>query len=176
MIRTLVILPVCMMLVACNSTSEVRMPAEPKMTPAAAAQFAAEAKFIVNDATGAMPEGKGHPGDQYLSVITTIVKSGLRANGRLAEQAEGALTMDIKVTEWRMRGGATREIFGVLAGKDGITSDVTVRDSSGASLGTLSVVTYNITSFGGEAVVKMHGEEIVKQVMEKLQAVEAAGS
>jgi hypothetical protein len=68
------------------------------------------------------------------------------------------------------------KIFGVLAGKDGITSDVTIRDSSGANLGTLEVATYNITSFGGEAVVKMHGEEIVNQVMERLLAVEAAGS
>ena len=176
MIRTISLLLLGLSLNACTSNSQITMPDEPRMTPAASAQFAAEAKFVVNDATGAMPMSKGHPGDQYLSVITSIVKSGLRANGRLAEQAEGALTMDITVTEWRMRAGATREIFGVLAGKDGITSDVTVRDSSGASLGTLSVVTYNITSFGGEAVVKMHGEEIVKQVMEKLQAVEAAGS
>ena len=176
MIRTISLLLLGLSLNACTSNSQITMPDEPMMTPAAAAQFAAEAKFVVNDATGAMPTGKGHPGDQYLSVITSIVKSGLRANGRLAEQAEGALTMDITVTEWRMRGGATREIFGVLAGKDGITSDVTVRDSSGASLGTLAVVTYNITSYGGEAVVQMHGEEIVKQVIEKLQAVEAAGS
>ena len=175
MIRTISLLLLGLSLNACTSNSQITMPDEPMMTPAAAAQFAAEAKFVVNDATGAMPKGKG-PGDQYLSVITSIVESGLRANGRLAEQAEGALTMDITVTEWRMRGGATREIFGVLAGKDGITSDVTVRDSSGASLGTLAVVTYNITSYGGEAVVQMHGEEIVKQVIEKLQAVEAAGS
>ena len=175
MIRTVTLLILSLSIIACTSNSQVTMPDQPKMTPAAAAQFAAEAKFIVNDASAAMPKGKNHPGDQYLDVITTIVKSGLRENGRLAEQSEDALTMDIRVTDWRMRGGATREIFGVLAGKDGITSDVTVRDASGESLGTLSVVTYNITSFGGEVVVKMHGEEIVKQVMEKLLAVEAAG-
>ena len=175
MIRSIVILSLSALIVACASNSEVRMPDQPLMTPAAAAQFAAEAKFIVNDAVGAMPKGKDHPPDQYLSVITAIVKSGLQENGRLADQPEAALTMDIKVTEWRMRGGATREIFGVLAGKDGITSDVTVTDASGENLGTLSVVTYNITSFGGEAVVKMHGEEIVKKVLAKLQEVEAAG-
>lgn len=43
-------------------------------------------------------------------------------------------------------------------------------------MGTLSVETYNISSWGRDVVIRMHGEEIANQLVEKLEALEAAGS
>lgn len=175
MIRLFALLSVATFMVACTSNSEVRMASEPIMTPESAARMAAEAKFVVNTPVNAVTKGDG-PEKKYLWAIETFLKSKLEENQRLADDSNGTMILDIKITDWRLRGGATREIFGVLAGKDGIVSEVSVHDTSGQNLGMLSVVTYNITAFGGETVVQMHGEEIATQLLEKLQALEAAGS
>ena len=63
-----------------------------------------------------------------------------------------------------MRSGFNRMLFGLMAGKDGITSTVTILDSkTGEVIGETDVNTYNVLAIGGEQdIARMHAEEIAK--------------
>jgi hypothetical protein len=88
----------------------------------------------------------------FLSAITSYLKSELAKNGRLAKEGDDAPKIDIKVTEFRMRSGISRMMFGLLAGKDGIASEVSVRDSSQKVLGSSTVSTFNPESVTSVAI------------------------
>lgn len=89
------------------------------MTPAAAAQLAAESKFVVNTPVNAVTKGDG-PEQENLAAIESFLKSKLAGNNRLASEGDSALTLNLEVTKWRLRGLYTRDLFGPLAGKAAI--------------------------------------------------------
>lgn len=166
--RAMVMLVSCVLLAACGSTSLVRQPVEPVS--------AANAVFTVEKPVNAAPKDGDQPPDHFLAAIASYVKSELAKSGRLAKEGDNALTIDIKVTEFRMRTGFTRMMFGIFAGKDGIASEVSVHDASGKVIGSSTVSTYNVMAVGGEEdIARMHGEEIVKALLERLKARQAEG-
>lgn len=97
-----------------------------------------------------------------------MLKNELSKANRLAASGQtDAVAIDIKIVAYRMRSGFSRMMFGVLAGKDGIESEVTMRDpKTGAVLGSSTVSTFNVMAVGGqEDVARMHAEEIGKFVL-----------
>ena len=166
--RVLVVLVLSAMLAACGSTSQIRQPVEP--------MNAANAVFTVEKPVNAVPKDGDQPAEHFLSAITSYLRSELAKNGRLAKEGQDALKIDIKVTEFRMRSGVTRMMFGIFAGKDGIASEVSVRDSSQKVLGGSTVSTYNVMAVGGEEdIARMHAEEIAKTLLERLKTRQEQG-
>ncbi len=77
--------------------------------------------------------------------------------------AETTRSVDIVITDYRMRHGAVRYFFGWWAGADHIVSDVTVTDvASGAVVGEYNV--HSRTSGGGSAraLIEDHANHIVR--------------
>lgn len=166
--RALATLVISVLIAACGSTSQIRQPIEPVS--------AATAVFTVEKPVNAVPRDSDQPAEHFLSAITSYLRSELAKNNRLAKEGEEALKIDIKVTEFRMRSGVTRMMFGLLAGKDGIASEVSVRDSSQKVLGSSTVSTFNVMAVGGEEdIARMHAEEIAKTLLERLKARQEQG-
>lgn len=166
--RALVIFAISVVVAACGSTSQIRQPVEPVS--------AATAVFSVEKPVNAVPRDSDQPAEHFLNAITSYLKSELAKNGRLAKEGDDALKIDIKVTEFRMRSGVSRMMFGIFAGKDGIASEVSVRDSSQKVLGSSTVSTFNVMAVGGEEdIARMHAEEIAKTLLERLKARQEQG-
>jgi hypothetical protein len=168
MCRALAVFAVSALLAACGSTSQIRQPVEPVS--------AATAAFSVEQPVNAVPKDSDQPAEHFLTAVASYLKSELAKNGRLAKESDDALKIDIKVTEFRMRSGVTRMMFGVFAGKDGIASEVSVRDSAQKVLGSSTVSTFNVMAVGGEEdIARMHAEEIAKTLLERLKARQEQG-
>jgi hypothetical protein len=168
MYRALAIFAITVLVAACGSTSQIRQPVEPVS--------AATAVFAVEKPVNAVPKDSDQPAEHFLGAITSYLKSELAKNGRLAKEGDDALKIDIKVTEFRMRSGVSRMMFGMFAGKDGIASEVSVRDSSQKVLGSSTVSTFNVMAVGGEEdIARMHAEEIAKILLERLKARQEQG-
>ena len=166
--RVMVLLVASVLVAACGSTSQIRQPVEPVS--------AANAVFVVEKPVNAAPKDGDQPPEHFLNAIASYLKTELEKSGRLAKEGDNALAIDIKVTEFRMRSGFTRGMFGMFAGKDGIASDVSVRDGAGKVIGNSTVSTYNVMAIGGEEdIARMHAEEIAKTLLERLKARQAAG-
>lgn len=166
--RTLAIFAISALVAACGSTSQIRQPIEPVS--------AATAVFSVEKPVNAVPKDSDQPPEHFLGAITSYLKNELAKNGRLAKEGDDALKIDIKVTEFRMRSGVSRMMFGILAGKDGIASEVSVRDSSQKVIGSSTVSTFNVMAVGGEEdIARMHAEEITKTLLERLKARQEQG-
>jgi hypothetical protein len=166
--RALTIFAISFLVAACGSTSQIRQPVEPVS--------AATAVFSVEKPVNAVPRDSDQPAEHFLSAITSYLKSELAKNGRLAKEGDDALKIDIKVIEFRMRSGVSRMMFGIFAGKDGIASEVSVRDSSQKVLGSSTVSTFNVMAVGGEEdIARMHAEEIAKTLLERLKVRQEQG-
>ena len=166
--NALVILAASMLIAACGSTSQIRQPLEPMTS--------ANAVFVVGKPVNAAPKDGDQPPEHFLNAVASYLKTELEKSGRLAKEGADALTIDIKVTEFRMRSGFTRMMFGMFAGKDGIASEVAVRDAAGTLVGSSTVSSFNVMAVGGEEdVARMHAEEIAKTLMERLKARQATG-
>jgi hypothetical protein len=158
----------CALIAACGSTSQIRQPIEPVS--------AATAVFTVDKPVNAVPKESDQPPEHFLNAVASYLRTELAKNGRLAKEGDNALTIDTRVTEFRMRSGFTRQMFGIFAGKDGIASDVSVRDAAGKVVGNSTVSTYNVMAVGGEEdVARMHAEEIARTLLERLKAAQGAG-
>ena len=64
-----------------------------------------------------MGQDSDQPAEHFLGAITSYLRSELAKNGRLAKEGEDALKIDIKVTEFRMRSGVSRMMFGHVRGQ-----------------------------------------------------------
>jgi hypothetical protein len=168
LLRNFVLLFLVAALTACGSTSQVTQPVEP-MT-------AVNAKFVVGKPVNAVPKESDQPPEHFLAAVAGYVKNELEKGNRLAADGEPALTLEIKVTQYRMRSGFSRALFGVFAGKDGIASEVSVHDADGKVRGSATVSTYNVMAIGAEEdVARMHGEEIAKTLFARLDKAKAEG-
>jgi hypothetical protein len=102
--------------------------------------------------------------------ILSYLKKDLQSKGMLPNNEDQATRhVRISVLSYRMRSGFSRQIFGIFAGKDGISTNVTVIDPiSGEVLGESEVSCYNLAAVGGEEdIARMQGEEIAKYLSGK---------
>lgn len=166
--RALAISAISVLIAACGSTSQIRQPVEP--------MSAATAVFTVEKPVNAVPRDSDQPPEHFLGAVASYLKTELARNGRLAKEGDDALKIDIKVTEFRMRSGVSRMMFGILAGKDGIASEVSVRDNAQKVIGSSTVSTFNVMAVGSEEdIARMHAEEIAKTLLERLKARQEQG-
>jgi predicted component of type VI protein secretion system len=159
--KTVAAVALCAMLAACGSTAVVKQPV---------AVMPVTSSFAVGSLINAAAKDGDQPPEHFLSAVQGHLKNELAKESRLAAQPEASsAVVDVKVVSFRMRSGFARAMFGVFAGKDGIESEVTIRDAkSGQVLGSSIVSSFNVMAIGGEEdVARMHGQEIAKFVLNK---------
>lgn len=118
-------------------------------TPSGADKFS----YTVENSGGMSAEG--------LDILNTQLRADL--GPLLAASTEpGAKRVQIRITNYYMRHGAARALVGIMAGKDNITSVVTVLDAgTDTVLGTTEVVSSNATAFGtSSGLIEGHAKEI----------------
>lgn len=91
--------------------------------------------------------------------------------GRLKQQLGTTLTagadatanrLEVRVDYYRMRHGAVRAMFGIMAGRDHIQSMVTIKSADGRVLGTTVVDSTNPTAmWTSRGLIEGHADEIV---------------
>lgn len=119
--------------------------------PSAADRFS----YSIDNVDGMSAEG--------LEILNAQLRDGL---GTMLAPASGidAKRVQIRITNYYMRHGAARALVGLMAGKDNITSEVTVVDpATGQLLGSLTVVSSNATAVGtSRGLIQGHAKEIVQ--------------
>jgi hypothetical protein len=159
--KTVAAVALSALLGACGSTAVIKQPV---------ATMPTTSSFAVGSLTNAAAKDGDQPPEHFLRAVQGHLKNSLSKESRLAAQAEtSSAVVDVKVVSYRMRSGFSRAMFGVFAGKDGIESEVTIKDAkSGQVLGSSTVSSFNVMAIGGEEdVARMHGEEIAKFVLNK---------
>jgi len=141
---------VSLFLAACASSTEV---SQPIATAKSAAPFFSAIEMKNN--------GTEAP-DHFLLAVKSHLKQALVQKAAYSEQ--GGDRVVVTVTDYRMRSGFTRAFFGVLAGKDGIDSEVTILSpNNGTVVGKSKVSSYNVLAIGDmDDIARMHAEEIAK--------------
>jgi hypothetical protein len=139
--------------VGCGSTETVVKPIE--KTPSVVSRFHLDP---IEDHTGqSIPK-------HFVGELNDYLESDLTKQKLLAAESDPAPRVHIELTSYRMRSGFNRAFFGVMAGKDGIESKVTVLDgATGRVLGESNVSSFNASAIGNDDdVARMHAEEITK--------------
>ena len=111
-------------------------------------KLARDVTISLNDnARARIVDNPGFDRDRLLA----IVKQGLDAKGWLAKTPDPSLpTIEIIITDIRVRSGFSAVMFGFLAGNDSITGDVVARDAAGKELQRFSVsASYALGGLGG---------------------------
>lgn len=112
-------------------------------------------------------------GEQFSYSVNPKVEVSAEAleilDGRLKSQlgnADGAgRKVEIVITNYYMRHGATRALVGIMAGADNILSQVTVRDAGGAVLGEFTVESKNPSAWGtSRGLIEEHADKIARYV------------
>lgn len=157
-LKLLILLPlvaITMALSGCGSSSSMTQPLAP-----ATAMGAQPPLYYAGDFSAGTTEIPAH----ILNAIKGHLDAELQKNG-IAGAADytNRLRIDGTVTYYRMRSGFTRAMFGVFAGKDGVTCAVKLVDGRGATVGGLTVESYNMLAIGSEDdVARMVATETVK--------------
>lgn len=132
-------------------------------------------RFAIREITVDVPAKEEQPPEHFLVEVKSFLKADLAAADAGGEGDPADWQIAVKVVSYRMRSGFSRFMFGMLAGKDGVDSQVQVLDASGKVLGDSNVSTFNVTAVGsGEDVAKMHADEIAKFVLGDKRAVKPA--
>jgi hypothetical protein len=102
--------------------------------------------------------------DQFLASIRGYLEADLKQHNLLAADVDQAPRVHIEVTNYRMRGGITRAMFGAMAGKDGVESKVTVLAAgSDQIIGASDISTFNVMAVGGpDDIARMHANKIAE--------------
>jgi len=109
--------------------------------------------------------------DHFVSAMKGHLKNELKKRGLLAGNGNAqAAAIDMDVTYYRMRGGITRMMFGILAGKDGVEADIKILEhGTNNVLTTLTASSYNVMALGGpDDVAQMFAEEAAEAIEKNL--------
>jgi len=98
---------------------------------------------------------------EALEIMEARMKSQLGDSLQAAGQS--GKTVEISITNYYMRHGATRAMVGIMAGADNILSQVTVRDAAGGKiLGEFVVESKNPSAWGtSRGLIEEHADKIV---------------
>jgi len=103
--------------------------------------------------------------EEALSILRQELESQLQGSGLLAANSgEARKNVEISITNYYMRHGATRALVGVMAGADNMQSSVQVRDKkSQAVVGEFFVESKNPTAMGtSRGMIVEHANKIVQ--------------
>lgn len=151
--RIIMLLVLAFMFIGCASSTVIKEPIK-------SSTEVEQAKYVIKNIED--KSEKVAP-EHFLHSIEGYLKAELKNRGIAAEdEVEINREVNIEITYYRMRSGFSRVMIGAMAGKDRVTSKVTVLDSkTGEVLGASEVDTYNVTAVADEQdVAKMHAEEI----------------
>ena len=100
--------------------------------------------------------------DEGMKIFRDRLDAQLAAKGLLAKSSDGsARTLDVTMTNYRMRHGAARGLAGIFAGTDNIQSTVKVRDGAKV-LSEFTVESKNATAWGtSRGMIEDHADQIV---------------
>ena len=111
---------------------------------------------------------ENNAGDKDLQGIATLVRvirDRLRDAGLLSSDGASDARVEVELTHYYVRSDATRFLAGILAGRDRIASQVTVRDAAGSPVGRFEVETTNLSAWGSkEGLMEQHADEIVARL------------
>lgn len=101
--------------------------------------------------------------DEGLAILKKEIDSMLAARGQRAAGTEpDARKLNIEITNYYMRNGATRFFVGIMAGRDSIRSTVRITDAAGTLLGQTDVDSTNTSAWGtSSGLIEGHAKEIV---------------
>lgn len=142
-----------LLLAACGSSQLVSKPMEKAV--AAPSKFRVES--IVDHSGRAIPS-------QFIASVKGYLESDLTKRNLLGAEDDSTARIRIDIQSYRMRSGIGRMMFGMMAGKDGLASNVSVLAPTGDTvLGESKVSTFNVMAVGGESdIARMHAAEIGK--------------
>jgi len=103
--------------------------------------------------------------DEGLSILRQELDSQLQGKGLLAASpVEAKKSVEISITNYRMRHGAARALVGVMAGTDNMQSSVQVKDrKTQAVVGEFAVESKNPTAWGtSRGMITEHAGRIVE--------------
>lgn len=143
------------LLAACGSTTRVSKPINSEMSDAVEPR-----SYRVENIDS---QGANVPA-QFVAGIREHLVAELRRQDLLGSDDSSTHEVRVKIVDYRMRGNVTRFMFGILAGRDGVKSKITVVDrDSGQLVGESSVSTFNVTAVAGpQLVAEMHGRKIAE--------------
>jgi hypothetical protein len=152
--KTLGILFFSLLLSACSSST--------KISQAIESRNQAQMKYANIELKNKAPDAPEH----FSEAVKSYLKMELKNKGFYSENDGSSITVDI--VDYRMRSGFTRAMFGILAGKDGVDSEVTVTDENGKVIGKSKVSSFNVMAIGDmQDIARMHAEEIAKFLIGK---------
>lgn len=104
---------------------------------------------------------------EALQIFNARLTSQLSSSGLLAGPSDSSVrVLDVVVTNYTMRHGASRAMLGILAGSDKIQSTVQIKDrSNGAVLSEFTVESSNSTAWGtSRGTIEDHADKIVEML------------
>jgi hypothetical protein len=110
--------------------------------------------------------------EQGMAIFQSRIEQELRARGRLANNdLESQQKVEINITKYRMRHGATRALVGIFAGTDSMKSTVIIKDKkTGNIISEFKVETANATAYyTSRAMISDHADEIVNYISPPLK-------
>lgn len=102
--------------------------------------------------------------EEGVTILRERLTSQLSSNGLLATASDAsARTIEVTVTNYRMRHGATRAMVGIMAGADNIQSTVKVKDqASDKVLSEFTVESKNPSAWGtSRGLIEEHADKVV---------------
>jgi hypothetical protein len=103
--------------------------------------------------------------EERVTILRERLATQLSSNALLAGSSDASSrTIDVTVTNYRLRHGATRALVGIMAGADNIQSTVQVKDSStGKVLSEFKVESKNPSAWGtSKGMIEEHADKIVE--------------
>lgn len=103
---------------------------------------------------------------EAMGIFKQRLESQFGTSGLLAAGKPPARSVEIVITNYYMRHGATRALVGILAGADNMQSSITVRDTkTKAVIGQFAVESTNPTAmFTSRGMIEEHADKIVRYV------------
>jgi hypothetical protein len=102
--------------------------------------------------------------DHFLIALDSYLRAELQGGNLTGKETGKNYLVNITIKKYRMRRGFVKRMFGILAGKDGVKSLVTVIDpESDKVIGESFISTTNLTkSVTMDDVAHMHAGEIAR--------------
>lgn len=145
MIKRIALLLVVVLLSACSTTSRVHQ----GHSGLSGKSF--EYQFV----------NRGGDNAEGIAELERVVQNQLRTQSFI-HNGQSAGRIEVTLTHYYMRHGATRALVGIMAGRDKIISHVRVLDTGGAQLASFEVESTNTTAWGTTGGLhQKHAEEIV---------------
>lgn len=100
-----------------------------------------------------------------MDIFEAKLTSLLKEKGMLSDSPQSNI-VNIKFKNYYVRHGATRFFAGIMAGRDQILSDVTVKDPAGNKIAEFEVNSTNPSAWGtSSGLIEDHAEKIVNQIL-----------